>query len=77
MKISGSKARADAAVDKNGEQLSGPNNNTRIEFKANGDDWALAKSLGAHWDFARKVFYLKEDQDPMPFVKWLRSLDRF
>ncbi|AZP12763.1 3'-5' exonuclease [Undibacterium parvum] len=77
MKISGSKARADAAVDKNGEQLSGPNNNTRIEFKANGDDWALAKSLGANWDFARKVFYLKEDQDPMPFVKWLRSLDRF
>ena len=74
MKISGNKARADAAVAKNGNQAALV---TRIEFRANGDDWALAKSLGAHWDFSRKVFYLKEGQDPKPFVQWLRSLDRF
>ncbi|HTD06572.1 3'-5' exonuclease [Undibacterium sp.] len=69
MKINGTKARADVAVEKN-ENSAGPT--ARIEFKANGDDWALAKSLGAHWDFSRKVFYLKEDQNPMPFAQWLR-----
>lgn len=68
MKIQGSRARADAALEKNANQIKPQ---TRIEFRANGDDWALAKSLGALWDFPRKVFYLKEGQDPMPFARWL------
>jgi DNA helicase-2/ATP-dependent DNA helicase PcrA len=70
MKLGNGKARADAAVEHNASVLSPA---ARIEFKANGDDWALAKSLGAHWDFSRKVFYLKSDQDAKPFVQWLRS----
>lgn len=72
MKINGTRARADAALEKNANQLSAP---VRIEFKANGDDWAAAKALGAHWDFSRKVFYLKPGQDAMPFARWLRSRD--
>lgn len=73
MNISGSKARAEAAVDRNanlGRAVA------RIEFKATGDDWAVAKAQGAHWDFTRKVFYLKDGQAPAPFARWLgRDMD--
>lgn len=68
MKIVGSRARADAAVERNGNQAGAV---ARIEFKANGEEWAIAKSLGAHWDFARKVFYLKDGQESRPFAQWL------
>lgn len=68
MKIAGTKARADAAVDKNASQTRAT---TRTEFKAYGDDWAAAKALGAHWDFSRKIFYLKDGQDRAPFARWL------
>jgi DNA helicase-2/ATP-dependent DNA helicase PcrA len=68
MKILGNRARADAAVERNASQGSA---SARVEFKANGEEWAIAKSLGAHWDFARKVFYLKDGQDSRPFVQWL------
>lgn len=70
MKINANRARADAAVEKNIRQIRVP---ARIEFKANGDDWALAKDLGAHWDFTRKVFYLKTGQDPAPFSRWIEK----
>lgn len=70
MKINGTRARADAAVERNGQQISAV---SRVEFKASGDDWAVAKALGAHWDFPRKTFYLKDGQDPLPFARWLRS----
>jgi DNA helicase-2/ATP-dependent DNA helicase PcrA len=72
MKITGNRARADAAVSRNANQLSAP---LRIEFKANGDDWARAKALGALWDFPRKVFYLKDGQDSAPFAEWLDGRD--
>lgn len=68
MKINASRARADAALEKNTNQIQAP---ARIEFKANGEEWAQAKALGAHWDFPRKVFYLKQGQDPTPFARWL------
>lgn len=72
MKINGTRARADAALERNANQVGAA---ARIEFKANGDDWAVAKALGAHWDFSRKVFYLKPGQDALPFAQWLRSRD--
>jgi superfamily I DNA/RNA helicase len=68
MKLKELGARADAAVERNREQ---GQSLSRIEFKANGDDWAIAKSLGAHWDYHRKVFYLKDGQDTQAFVRWL------
>lgn len=68
MKIAGGKARADAAVDNNASQARGT---IRTEFKAYGDDWAAVKALGAHWDFSRKIFYLKDGQDRAPFARWL------
>ena len=43
----------------------------RIEFKANGDDWAVAKGLGAHWDATKKAFYLKSGQTPAAFARWI------
>jgi DNA helicase-2/ATP-dependent DNA helicase PcrA len=69
LKIVGTRARADAAVARNASQLSA---DLRVEFKASGDDWAVAKALGAHWDFSRKIFYLKSGQDTAPFARWLR-----
>jgi hypothetical protein len=68
MNINGSKARAEAAVNRNANQDRAV---ARIEFKATGDDWAAAKAQGAHWDFTRKVFYLKEGQASAPFARWL------
>jgi DNA helicase II / ATP-dependent DNA helicase PcrA len=68
MKIAGNKARADAAVDHNASQTRAL---ARTEFKAYGDDWAAVKAMGAHWDFARKIFYLKDGQDRAPFARWL------
>ncbi len=69
LKIVGTMARADAAVARNTGQ---PSVDLRLEFKANGDDWAVAKALGAHWDFSRKIFYLKSGQETAPFARWLR-----
>lgn len=68
MNINGTKARAQAAVDRNANQGRAA---ARIEFKANGADWTVAKAQGAHWDFTRKIFYLKDGQDPAPFARWL------
>lgn len=68
MKIQAGRTRADAALERNSSQIKVP---LRLEFKANGDEWAQAKALGAHWDFPRKVFYLKDGQDPAPFARWL------
>lgn len=72
MKINANRARADAAVARNTNQIPV---STRVEFKANGDDWAMAKALGAHWDFPRKVFYLKTGQDSAPFSRWIGRHD--
>jgi DNA helicase-2/ATP-dependent DNA helicase PcrA len=68
MQINGNKARAQAALVRNANQGKAA---ARIEFKASGDDWAAAKALGAHWDFTRKVFYLKDGQAPQAFARWI------
>jgi DNA helicase-2/ATP-dependent DNA helicase PcrA len=68
MNIDGTKARAEAAVNRNALQGRAA---ARIEFKATGDDWAVARAQGALWDFTRKVFYLKDGQDPAPFARWI------
>ncbi len=68
MQINGTKARALSALDRNRNQGSAT---ARIEFKASGEDWAIAKGLGAHWDATRKVFYLKSGQAPAAFVRWI------
>ncbi|MDB5960014.1 MAG: ATP-dependent helicase [Massilia sp.] len=68
MNIEASRARAQAALDRNAGLGSAAR---RTEFKASGDDWAQAKALGANWDYTRKVFYLKEGQDAAPFARWL------
>jgi DNA helicase-2/ATP-dependent DNA helicase PcrA len=70
MQIAGTKARAQSALERNRNHGGAT---ARIEFKANGDDWAVARSLGAHWDATRKVFYLKDGQDPAPFARWIGS----
>ena len=68
MNIAGTSARAQAAVDRNTQQ---GRTAARIEFKATGSDWTAARALGGHWDFTRKVFYLKDGQDPAPFARWI------
>jgi hypothetical protein len=73
MNIDGTKARAEAAVDRN---ANGGRAAARVEFKATGDDWAVAKAQGGHWDFTTKVFYLKDGQDPAPFARWI-GRDRY
>ena len=69
MQLERGKARAQTALERNAQR---PGVAARLEFRANGDDWARAKALGAHWDATRKVFYLAEGQSPTPFSEWLR-----
>jgi DNA helicase-2/ATP-dependent DNA helicase PcrA len=73
MRIAATRARAEAALEQN-EKRDRPTE--RIEFNAYGDDWAQVKALGAQWDHARKVFYLKAGQDPAPFARWLERRER-
>ena len=68
MNLPGTKARAEAAMGRNAHRGRAA---ARIEFMASGDDWASVKALGAHWDFTRKVFYLKDGQAPALFARWL------
>jgi len=35
-----------------------------------------AKSLGARWDAGRKVWYIEDVEDLMPFSKWIPLLNR-
>lgn len=68
MDLPGTKARAEAAVERNRHQaFRAP----RTEFKASGDEWAEARALGAQWDHTRKVFYLKDGQESAPFARWI------
>lgn len=69
MQIERNKARAQSALERNFQRGSPA---TRTEFRANGDDWARAQALGAHWDPTRKVFYLAQGQPAEPFVQWLK-----
>lgn len=70
LEIERNKMRAESALKRNA-QCSNPT--ARTEFRANGDDWARARERGAHWDRARKVFYLEPGQSPEPFSEWLNK----
>lgn len=68
--IERNKVRAESALKRNAQRS---NPTARTEFRANGDDWARARALGAHWDRTRKVFYLAPGQSPEPFAEWLNT----
>lgn len=68
MQLERDKPRAQAALNRNAQRGAAP---TRIEFRANGDDWERARKLGAHWDNTRKVFYLVPGQSAEPFAQWV------
>ena len=68
--IERNKVRAESALQRNAQRADPA---TRREFKADGDDWARARALGAHWDRTRKVFYLAPGQSPEPFSEWFDS----
>ncbi len=68
MQLDRDKQQAEAALKRNAQRGSAP---LRTEFRANGDDWDVARKLGAHWDGTRKVFYLLPGQSPEPFARWI------
>jgi superfamily I DNA/RNA helicase len=68
MQLERNRSRAELALARNGQRQEAPG---RIEFRANGDDWARARKLGAHWDGVRKVFYLVPGQAVEPFREWV------
>ncbi|WP_165390752.1 3'-5' exonuclease [Pseudoduganella lutea] len=70
MQIDRNRSRAELALTRNGQRQAAP---ARIEFRANGDDWARARKLGAHWDGTRKVFFLVPGQSPEPFKEWIEG----
>lgn len=70
LELDRNKVRAESALKRNA-QRSAPA--ARTEFRANGDDWARARELGAHWDRTRKVFYLAPGQSSEPFAEWLNT----
>lgn len=39
------------------------------------EDKARVKSLGACWDVERKCWYIKREQDPAPFRRWIGDED--
>ena len=77
LELDANRVRADLALQRNAEDKAGASaSGTRTEFRANGDDWARARALGAHWDRTRKVFYLKPGQAAEPFAQWLEPRSR-
>ncbi len=71
LQVSATRQRAETALERNSQRLSRAPSASRVEFRATGDDWALARAAGAHWDATRKVFYLKDGQDSAPFARWM------
>lgn len=47
----------------------------RIDLTAQYHERQEAKSLGARWDAAKKVWYIKDMEDLTPFMKWIRCRD--
>ena len=73
LNLQANRARANLALQRNAQRGA---QTGRSEFRANGDDWARARALGAHWDRTRKVFYLAPGQDAAPFSQWLDNKRR-
>lgn len=69
MQLASLGARANAAVDNNQapDQPAAP---TRIDLNVPYADKDDAKALGAQWDPARKVWYIKPGLDAKPFAHW-------
>ncbi len=43
----------------------------RINLNCPYDEKDIAKSLGARWDIARKVWYIVDVEDLTPFMRWI------
>ena len=79
LQLDANQVRADLALQRNAGENAGAGASAsapRTEFRANGDDWARARALGAHWDRTRKVFYLNPGQAAEPFAQWLAPRSR-
>ncbi|SHH92176.1 ATP-dependent helicase [Pollutimonas bauzanensis] len=68
MELASSRARALAAVQKNLAQTGAAP--SRLELRVPYSDKDTVKSLGAQWDAARKVWYVKAGLDREPFKPW-------
>jgi Domain of unknown function (DUF5710) len=44
----------------------------RIDLRVPFAEKDLAKSLGARWDVARRVWYLRDIEDLTPFMRWIK-----
>lgn len=47
----------------------------RINLNCSYAEKDLAKSLGARWDIARKVWYIVDVEDLTPFMRWIGGQD--
>ena len=45
----------------------------RVDLKVPYVEKDQAKNLGARWDAAKKVWYVKDVEDLRPFVRWIDS----
>lgn len=45
----------------------------RINLNCHYADKDIAKSLGARWDMARKVWYIVDVEDLTPFMRWIAN----
>ncbi|MDC9623085.1 DUF5710 domain-containing protein [Xenorhabdus sp. XENO-7] len=43
----------------------------RIDLNVPDDEHEKARKLGAHWDVTAKIWFIYNDVDPAPFIKWL------
>ncbi len=69
MALPSSKTWADAAVEQNQSRtVAQP---TRIDLAVAYADRDIVKALGAQWDVARKVWWVKPGSDIAPFRQWL------
>jgi DNA helicase-2/ATP-dependent DNA helicase PcrA len=71
MELASSRARANAAVQRNYTQAAALP--TRLDLDVPYADKDAAKAMGAQWDAARKVWYVKTGLNTEPFKHWFRK----
>ncbi|HUG57532.1 MAG TPA: ATP-dependent helicase [Candidimonas sp.] len=69
MQLASSRARANAAVQEKQSQET-PVAPTRVDLKVPYADKDAVKAMGAQWDPARKVWYVRAGLDAEPFKHW-------
>lgn len=72
LKLTASMAGANAALDSNAARPA-PAPAARHELKVPFAEKEQAKALGAEWDMARRVWYVKPGLDLQAFARWLRG----